>query len=104
SHPGVAGWVAAVARRLREAGHTVGGADPPDPLDGGLRFMRRWLPGIAEDAEGLDLSRVEPRTRRMVRAGRLLRRLRLAAPVAREPLGGRMRAWFGDYDLLMTTV
>ena len=102
--PEVATVVEEVARRLREAGQTVVEADPPYPLDSGLRFMRRWLPGIAEDAEGLDLSRVEPRTRRMVRAGRLLRRLRLAAPVAREPLAGRMREWFGDHDVLMTPV
>jgi len=97
----VAAVVDDAAQRFREAGHTVVEADPPYPFDGGLRFSRRWLPGIAEDAEGLDPERFEPRTRKMARAGRLLRRLGLAAPVAREPLGDRMRAWFTDRDLLL---
>lgn len=100
----VAAAVDDVARRLREAGHDVTQADPPYPADGGIRFARRWLPGIAEDAEGLDPNRLEPRTRGMARAGRLLRRLGLAAPIAREPLGARMRAWFGDRDLLVMPV
>jgi amidase len=99
--PEIAAAVDDLARRFRDAGHTVEQADPPYPLDGGLRFMRRWLPGIAEDAEGLDPRRLEPRTRKMVRAGRLLRRLGLAAPVSREPLGDRMRKWFAGRDLLL---
>jgi amidase len=99
--PEVAAAVMDAGRRLREAGHSVVEADPPYPLDGGLRFSRRWLPGIAEDAEGLDLPRLEPRTRAMVRAGRRLRSLGLAAPVEREPLRDRMRAWFDAYDLLV---
>lgn len=99
--PEVAAAVTDVARRLREAGHSVVQADPPYPIDGGLRFSRRWLPGIAEDAEGLDLARLEPRTRAMVRAGRRLRSLGLAAPVEREPLRERLRAWFEDRDLLL---
>ena len=92
--PEVAAAVMDAGRRLREAGHSVVEADPPYPLDGGLRFSRRWLPGIAEDAERLDLERLEPRTRAMVRAGRRLRSLGLAAPVEREPLRDRVRAFF----------
>jgi amidase len=99
--PEVAAAVTDVGRRLREAGHAVVDADPPYPLDGGLRFSRRWLPGIAEDAQGLDLARLEPRTRAMVRAGRRLRSLGLAAPVEREPLRDRLRAWFEGRDLLV---
>ena len=102
--PEIAAAVDEVARRLREAGHAVAQADPPYPVDGGIRFARRWLPGIAEDAEGLDPAHLERRTRGMARAGRLVRRLGLAAPIAREPLGARMRAWFGDRDLLITPV
>lgn len=37
----------------------------------------------------------------MVRAGRFVRSLGLAAPVEREPLRDRMRAWFQDRDLLV---
>jgi amidase len=97
----VAAAVTDVGRRLREAGHSVVEADPPYPADGGLRFGRRWLPGIAEDALGLDPASLEPRTRAMVRAGRLLRRLGLAAPVDREPLHGRLRTWFQERELLL---
>jgi amidase len=99
--PEVAAAVVDVGRRLREAGHSVVEADPAYPLDGGLRFSRRWLPGIAEDGEGLDPARLEPRTRAMVRAGRVLRRLGLAVSVDREPLRDRLRAWFQEYDLLL---
>lgn len=102
--PEVAAAVEDAARRLREAGHSVVPADPPYPMDGGVRFSRRWLPGIAQDAEGLDPARLEPRTRKMARAGRLLRRLGLAAPVAREPWGVRIRAWFEGRDLLLMPV
>jgi amidase len=102
--PEVVAAVEGVGRRFREAGHTVTEADPPYPLDGATRFSRRWLPGIAEDAEGLDLAQVEPRTRDMVRAGRFVRRLGLAAPIDRESLGSRMRAWFADRDLLVVPV
>ena len=102
--PEIAAAVEDVARRLREAGHAVAQADPPYPVDGGIRFARRWLPGIAQDAEGLDASRFERRTRGMARAGRLVRRMGLASPISREPLGERMRAWFGDRDLLVMPV
>ena len=97
----VAASVEEVARLLREAGHSLSQADPPYPADGGIRFSRRWLPGIAGDAEGLDPAKLEPRTRKMARAGRLIRHLGLAAPVSSDPLGARMRAWFADRDLLV---
>lgn len=89
------------ARRLAGAGHRVVPADPPYPADAALRFGRRWLPGIAEDADGLDPALLEPRTRAMATAGGLVRRLGLATPVQREPLARRMEAWFGSYDLLV---
>ncbi len=99
--PEITAAVVETVRRLREAGHSTTDADPPYPPDGGLRFSRRWLAGIAEDAENLDPARLERRTRSMARAGRLVRRLGLAAPVDREPLCVRMRAWFQDRDLLL---
>ena len=97
----VATAVADVARRLQGAGHRVLEAHPPYPSDAALRFSRRWLPGIARDAEGLDPARLEPRTRDMARAGRLVDRLRLAAPVEEEPLIARMGTWFREHDVLL---
>src|SRR5581483_642733 len=57
-HPLPGGRVAAevaratfeVAERLGREGHQVVASDPPYPPDAGLRFSRRWLAGIAEDA------------------------------------------------------
>jgi amidase len=89
------------AQRLAGMGHRLTEAAPPRPLDGVFRFSRRWLAGIAEDAEGLDSERLEPRTRKMARAGRMVRRLGLATSIDREPLAGRMREWFAGHDLLL---
>jgi amidase len=90
-----------VAQRLARAGAMVIEADPPYPLDISLRFSRRWFAGIAEEAERLDAARLEPRTRSLARVGSLVRRLGLASPVAREPLGEELRRWFGGHDLLL---
>ncbi len=85
---------------LGEAGHTMVAARPPYPLTLGLRFSNRWLAGIAEDAEQLDLDALEDRTRRMVRRGRRVRR-RVAA-ASDDPFAARMTAWMEDFDLLVT--
>ena len=91
-----------VAETLRRAGHQVSAADPPYPKDLGPRFTRRWLPGIAEDARNLELSRLEDRTRRMARAGRALGSLGLAAEAPDARLAARTARWFEDHDALLT--
>jgi amidase len=89
------------AQILEAEGHRVAGADPPYPADVALRFVRRWLAGIAEDAAGLDEALLEDRTRRMARAGRLLKRRGWAAPVADDGWAERVRRWFEGYDVLV---
>jgi amidase len=86
---------------LAGLGHDVREADPPYPSDLGIRFMRRWLPGIAIDAEGLPAEGLEGRTRSMVRWGRFLRRAGWAKPVAADPFGAKAMAWFEDFDVLV---
>lgn len=100
--PQVAAAIRSLATALGDAGHQVVAADPPYPMDLGLRFMRRWLPGIAEDAGGLDAERLEGRTRSMAAVGRWIERLRWAKPADADGLGARMRAWFAGYDALIT--
>lgn len=95
-------------QHLTAVGHAVTKADPPYPADMALRFGGRFLPGIATDAEALDPARLEPRTRAMARAGRLirgvLRRVGRRTPVQREPFTAHMVAWFADHDLLLMPV
>ncbi len=94
--------VEALGARLASAGHIVVEADPPYPVDFPLRFMRRWLPGIAEDAENMNFEALEPRTRSMVRAGRWLQRRGWQKPIAEDAFGATMVRWLGDFDVLLT--
>ncbi len=94
--------VKSVAGLLADAGHKVQQANPPYPLDIGLRFCRYWLPGITQDAEGLASEQMEKRTRAMVRAGRWIQRRGWHRAAADDGFGVRMRQWFSDYDVLLT--
>lgn len=86
---------------LEAEGMTVAPADPPYPVDGGVRFVRRWLAGIAEDAEGLDEARLEARTRAMARAGRWVSARGWAPPVEHDPFAGAMARFFQRHDVLV---
>jgi amidase len=86
---------------LEQAGHRLVHEDPPYPRDLALRFARRWLPGLAESASGLNLDELEPRTRSMVQIGHLLDRLRLASQHD-ETFTRTMLDWFSSRDLLLT--
>jgi amidase len=107
-HPTIGARVAAPVRAalsdaaelLRGAGHTLTSARPPYPANLGLRFSSRWLPGIAEDAAGLDEAKLEERTRKMARLGKRL--MNRAKPTAADPFGQRAAAWLEDYDALLT--
>ncbi|HEX6548201.1 MAG TPA: amidase family protein [Candidatus Dormibacteraeota bacterium] len=86
---------------LGAEGHRVTVADPPYPPDIGPRFIRRWLAGIAEDARGLDPSRLETRTRAMARAGAAIARRGWATAVERDSFQTAMAGFFGRWDLLL---
>jgi amidase len=89
---------------LEVEGHSVLEADPPYPADLAVRLLRRWLPGIAEHAEGLDGRRLESRTRRMAQAGRFLQRRGWAAPAADDAWAETASRWFEGFDLLVMPV
>ncbi len=86
---------------LEAEGHRVAVEDPAYPVDGGARFIRRWLAGVAIDAEHLDPARLEDRTRRMVRAGRFVQRRGWAAPAEQDPSGAEMARFFERVDILV---
>lgn len=98
----VAEAVRHLAAILSEAGHEIVPADPPYPVDLGLRFMRRWLPGISEDARGLPAERLERRTRAMAAAGGWIARRGWATRADADGLGRAMTRWLAPYDALIT--
>lgn len=89
-----------VAAMLRNSGHSLVKESPPYPLTLGLRFNARWLSGIAQDAAGLDIDAVEPRTKQMVKLGRFFSSRTKSASA--DPFGRRVARWFADYDALIT--
>ncbi|MEV5412879.1 amidase family protein [Thermopolyspora sp. NPDC052614] len=91
------------AETLRTAGHTVVEHAKRYPVVLGLATIATWYAAAASEARGFDPHRLEPRTRALARAGRLLTALRLDGTQTRE----RWRAygadqWFGDVDVLVT--
>src|SRR5215813_4574638 len=98
--PAVRDALEQAASVLREAGHELVPQSPGYPPTLGLRFNSRWLAGIAQDAEGLDHSALEPRTQRMTRlGGRLSRRAR---PASADRFARYAVEWFKHNDVLLT--
>ena len=97
--PAVKAALEAAADLLRDAGHTVVEAAPPYPADFALRFSKRWLAGIARDAEGRE-GRLEARTQKMVRRGRRL--ARKVRPASSDGFVRAARDWFKAYDAFVT--
>src|SRR5439155_275855 len=72
--------VARMAGVLGAAGHSITHVTPPYGADVAARFVGRWLPGIAQDAAGLPLEQLEPRTRALVKLGHWVERRGWARP------------------------
>ena len=97
--------VQTVADTLRDAGHDVTAADPPYPPVP-TAFLRSWLAGIAEDADtlGLDVAKVEPRTRGLIASGRWVRRRRLDRQARDSQAARRLTGWISQRDVLVVPV
>ena len=93
--------VDSVAKVLAGAGHTVERADPRYPMLP-LEFLVRWLGGIAQDAEGLDVAQLEKRTQAMVKMGRRVQGRARSASDSR--FAAYIREWLSKWDLLITPV
>lgn len=87
---------------LREAGHDVRRADPPYDNNMMVTMGARGVAGIAEDAIGLALGRIESRNRIPVVAGRTIGRLGLLRDAGRDTWRRQATAFFADVDVLVT--
>ncbi|MFI6481620.1 amidase [Nonomuraea sp. NPDC050663] len=96
------GAVRAAADALRNAGHTSLDHTRRLPAWLGPATIATWLTCAAEDADELDLGRLEPRTRGLARAGRLFKRLGLdgARSRARWTDSGA-EVWFDGSDVMV---
>jgi len=93
------------AELLRSLGHEVVQHDPDYPRDAALNLTGRYLRGIHDDvAEAMPHpERLEPRTRGMVRLGRLWPASRVAKLRAGEAaMADRINSLFADHDVLLT--
>ena len=89
------------ADALRAAGHIVTETKfPYDPNP--LPLLARWFAGTAADARGLNLAKMNPRTRTHVRLGRIVGPLGLLSegPVKRSR--AKITRFFEDFDVLIT--
>ncbi|MEU8150764.1 amidase [Nonomuraea sp. NPDC048901] len=95
--------VRAAAETLRVAGHTVVEHEQRLPAALGPATIATWLTRASGAATGLDRTRLEPRTRALARAGRVLHALRLDGERGRARWHGYgADQWFGDADVLIT--
>jgi amidase len=83
-------------------GHVVASEDPPYPLWATSAGIERWFTAAVADARPyLDGSGLEPRTRRHVRAGQVLLRLRPPGDGDRERLRATLTPFFDRHDVLV---
>ena len=90
------------AQLLAGAGHTVSTVHPPYKVLDAVSLAARWALGTAEDAEVLDHSRLQRRTRGHMRFGKVLQALRLDGDSVPESWVERMQTFFQDFDVLIT--
>ena len=95
--------VADTADRLRDLGHRVTPADLPLGARPWPQFMARYLRGVADDVAGLPHPEwLEPRTRRLARAGARVPDRTLAwARTAEAGLHALMAGFFADHDVIL---
>jgi amidase len=97
-------FAAAVARTadlLTAAGHHVSEATPHY---GNLfpALLTRWLAGPGEPAERFNWQQLQPRTRKHLRAGHVVRRTGLVRRHAKQAWIARAERFFAEHDVLIT--
>jgi amidase len=88
---------------LAKSGHQVTDADPPYPGWLVPMLLSYWVTGPAGEAAG-HASGMEPRTRRHVRAGNLVTRVRRPRGSDRARLRAALEPFFERYDVLLMPV
>ncbi|NKX89144.1 MULTISPECIES: amidase [Nocardia] len=98
-------WTAAArtaGARAAAAGHLVEPVELPYG-DAALAMLLRWPTAGLADAERLaDPERLQPRTRRHLALGRLIRRLRLVRPSQADRAEARLLDFFENFDVVIT--
>ena len=92
------------AGALLHDGHDVERHDPTYPTSLAIDCMARWFAGTASDAEHLDLSLLEPRTRQHAAIGRRVIDRGLMRESTRESWQQKAAELLTTYDVLMTPV
>lgn len=94
------------AAALAVLGHRLAQVRVPYPTSAALAVIVRWFAVAAADADalGADAARLQPRTRRHARLGRLATGAGLVRPGAVVALSGRLSTFFEDVDVLITPV
>ena len=101
-HPTCRASVRQTAGLLRTLGHDVSDDDPGYPLWLTPVMISYWFTGPATDAvSGPGLRALEPRTRRHVRAGHALLRMRPPTPADRKRLRAVLEPFFERHDVLL---
>ena len=99
-HPSCSAPVRGCADLLAKSGHEVTEADPPYPGWLVPIMLSYWVAGPAGEAAG-HASRMEPRTRRHVRAGNLVTRFRKPRGSDRARLRAALEPFFERHDVLL---
>ncbi|MGH8868804.1 MAG: amidase [Actinomycetes bacterium] len=94
--------VEGVARLMGDAGHEVVPAGPSYPVTAAAAATCRWLAGTAADAQGLDPSQLQRRTRVHAALGARLRRLGLPRDRWAASWQARAREFLSGHDVLLT--
>lgn len=98
-------WVGAARATgtlLADAGHEVVETDPPYPFSQLWPVFPHWFAAVADETARLDARRLEARTARHARAGRIVKRLNLITPAQRRRYRDTAAAFFADHDVLVT--
>ncbi|HKS44567.1 MAG TPA: amidase family protein [Amycolatopsis sp.] len=91
-----------VAELLAGAGHRVERATPRYGVEPTLGILARWFAGPSEQADALDQTLLQPRTRTQVRIGRALRAAGLIRLGTQRRWLERAERFFDGYDVLLT--
>ena len=101
-HPGFVAAVRQCGDLIGGLGHTVASDDPPYPAWAVPAAIERWFTASVADAASYPGgSGLEPRTRRHVRAGQVLLRVRPPGKADRDRLRAALQPFFDRYDVLV---
>jgi amidase len=96
--------VATASKLFVQAGHDTVTAEPRYPQTLGIGVLATWFAGAALESAELDVSQLQPRTRRHIQFGRVARRSGLVRQSQRDAWRDRSINFFADrsIDLLLT--